>query len=55
MESKFMNYGEACGEATKYSMRRDKKVLVYGLGVDDPKGMYGTTSGLVEEFGKDRC
>ena len=51
----FMNYGEACGEATKYSMRRNKKVLVYGLGVDDPKGMYGTTKGLVEEFGPERC
>ena len=43
-----MNYGEACGEATKISMRRDPKVLVYGLGVDDPKGMYGTTKGLVD-------
>ena len=48
-----LNYGEACGEATKISMRRDPKVLVYGLGVDDPKGMYGTTMGLVDEFGKD--
>ena len=51
----FLNYGEACGEATKFSMRRDEKVLVYGLGVDDPKGMYGTTKGLVEEFGENRC
>ena len=50
-----MNYGEACGVATQISMRRDPKVLVYGLGVDDPKGMYGTTKGLVDEFGKDRC
>ena len=45
----------ACGEATKHAMRNDPKVLVYGLGVDDPKGMYGTTSGLVEEFGEERC
>ena len=50
-----MNYGQACGEGTKFSMRRDPKVLVYGLGVDDPKGMYGTTLGLVEEFGEKRC
>ena len=54
-DPKFINYGEACGEGTKFSMRRDQKVLVYGLGVDDPKGMYGTTAGLAEEFGKDRC
>ena len=50
-----LNYGEACGEGTKYSMRRNPKVIVYGLGVDDPKGMYGTTKGLVEEFGQNRC
>ena len=50
-----IDYGQACGEGTKFSMRRDPKVLVYGLGVDDPKGMYGTTLGLVEEFGKNRC
>ena len=53
--SKELNYGEACGEGTRFSMRRNPKVLVYGLGVDDPKGMYGTTKGLVEEFGHDRC
>lgn len=50
-----INYGQACGEGTKFAMRRDSKVLVYGLGVDDPKGMYGTTLGLVEEFGRNRC
>ncbi|KGG16350.1 MULTISPECIES: alpha-ketoacid dehydrogenase subunit beta [unclassified Prochlorococcus] len=50
-----LSYGEACGQAIKLSMRRDTKVLVYGLGVDDPKGMYGTTEGLVEEFGGNRC
>ena len=55
MLNKIFNYGNACGEATRHAMRNDPKVLVYGLGVDDPKGMYGTTSGLVEEFGKDRC
>jgi len=52
---KALSYGDACGEAIKASMRRDPKVIVYGLGVDDPKGMYGTTKDLVEEFGADRC
>ena len=55
LKTKELNYGEACGEATRYSMRRNPKVIVYGLGVDDPKGMYGTTKDFVEEFGKDRC
>ena len=55
MENQDLSYGDACGLATRSSMRADNKVLVYGLGVDDPKGMYGTTKGLVEEFGEDRC
>ena len=50
-----LNYAEACGKAIALSMRRDENILVYGLGVDDPKGMYGTTLGLVEEFGPGRC
>ena len=52
---KTLSYADACSDATKTSMRRDENVLVYGLGVDDPKGMYGTTLGLVEEFGSERC
>ena len=52
---KTLSYADACSNATKISMRRDENVLVYGLGVDDPKGMYGTTLGLVEEFGPERC
>ncbi len=52
---KTLSYADACSNAIKTSMRRDENVLVYGLGVDDPKGMYGTTLGLVEEFGSERC
>jgi len=32
----------------------DPKVLVLGQGVNDPKGMFGVTTGLHEKFGKDR-
>src|SRR5205085_7915049 len=41
-------------EGTVLEMRRDPSVVVMGLGVDDPKGMYGTTLNLHEEFGADR-
>ena len=34
--------------------RKKKKVICYGLGIDDPKRIFGTTVGLKEEFGKDR-
>ena len=35
-------------------MEMDKSVICYGLGVDDPKGVFGTTLGLQEKFGKER-
>ncbi|MCG3204431.1 MAG: Acetoin:2,6-dichlorophenolindophenol oxidoreductase subunit beta [Elusimicrobia bacterium] len=48
-------YTEAVREATEIEMQRDPSVLVFGLGVDDAKGIQGTTTGLVEKFGVDRC
>ncbi|MBI1900159.1 MAG: alpha-ketoacid dehydrogenase subunit beta [Planctomycetia bacterium] len=35
-------------------MARDDRVFVMGQGVDDFKGMYGTTAGLAEQFGRER-
>ena len=35
-------------------MLKDPKVLCYGLGVTDPKAVFGTTTGLEKEFGTDR-
>ena len=35
-------------------MARDPSVIVLGMGVDDPAGIYGTTRGLVKMFGGDR-
>lgn len=49
-----LTYGQALYEAVRQEMERDESVFVYGQGVDDPKGMYGTTSGLHELFGADR-
>ena len=48
-----LSYGEAIREAVQQEMSRDTNVFVFGLGVDDAKGMYGTTAGLHEEFGND--
>ncbi len=36
-------------------MERDPRVFVYGLGVPDHKGIFGTTKGLAERFGPERC
>ena len=39
LEKKIINYGEAIFEATYQEMKADDNVFVYGLGVDDPKGI----------------
>jgi pyruvate/2-oxoglutarate/acetoin dehydrogenase E1 component len=51
---RILTYSEAIREATEQEMARDSSVFVLGLGVDDFKGIYGTTRGLVERFGPDR-
>lgn len=45
-----LKYSLAINEALTMSMKKDSKVLVLGLGVDDPKGIFGTTLGLKEKF-----
>lgn len=35
-------------------MQLDRKVICYGLGVPDPKGIFGTTLGLQAKYGKER-
>jgi pyruvate dehydrogenase E1 component beta subunit len=35
-------------------MKRDKRMLCYGLGITDPKGIFGTTLNLENLFGRER-
>jgi pyruvate/2-oxoglutarate/acetoin dehydrogenase E1 component len=49
-----LSYVEAIREATAQEMERDEAVIVFGLDVDDPKAIQGTTKGLLEEFGDER-
>lgn len=51
---RILTYAEAIQEATEQEMARNLSVIVLGLGVDDFKGVYGTTKGLVEKFGRER-
>lgn len=51
---RLLTYGQAIHEAYQEAMRRDRNVIAYGLGIDDPKGIFGTTLGLKEQFGEDR-
>ena len=47
-------YFEAINEALSIAMEIDESVICYGLGVPDPKGVFGTTLGLQEKFGDKR-
>ena len=51
---RLITYSQAIREATEQEMDRDESVIIMGMGVDDPRGIYGTTLGLVEKFGSDR-
>jgi len=49
-----ITFAQAINEATDQSMQRDIMVYLIGLGVPDPKGVFGTTSGLQEKYGENR-
>src|SRR3984893_13236100 len=51
---RILSYVEAVREATDQEMARDPSVLVFGLDVNDPKAIQGTTRGLVEKYGPER-
>lgn len=49
-----MTGAEAIRSALAEAMTADPQVVVMGLGVPDPKGIFGTTIGLQDEFGASR-
>ncbi|MBI3955594.1 alpha-ketoacid dehydrogenase subunit beta [Candidatus Gottesmanbacteria bacterium] len=51
---RILTYASAIREATEQLMIKDKRVFVIGEGVSDPKGIFGTTLGLSERFGRQR-
>lgn len=50
-----ISYCQALREAVFQEMERDHSVFVYGIGVPDHKAVFGSTLGLAEKFGKERC
>ena len=53
-EGRILSYVDAIHEALSLALELDPKVLVLGQGVNDPKGMFGVTTGLHEKFGTNR-
>jgi pyruvate/2-oxoglutarate/acetoin dehydrogenase E1 component len=45
---------DAVREATDQEMARDSSVVLFGLDVDDPKAIQGTTRGLAAKYGPER-
>ena len=41
-------------EGLTQCLAEDNRVHLFGLGVPDPKGIFGTTTGLQERFGSER-
>jgi pyruvate/2-oxoglutarate/acetoin dehydrogenase E1 component/TPP-dependent pyruvate/acetoin dehydrogenase alpha subunit len=49
-----LSYVEALREAADQLLAADPRVVVYGLDVDDPKAIQGTTAGLLRAHGPER-
>lgn len=49
-----VTFAEAINDALSVAMANDPNVICYGLGVDDPKGVFGTTLGLQQTYGSER-
>ena len=48
------NFSTAINEAIHQAMDVDESVICYGLGVTDPKSVFGTTANLEKRFGSER-
>jgi len=48
------NFSNAINEAIHHAMEVDESVICYGLGVTDPKSVFGTTANLEKRFGSER-
>jgi pyruvate/2-oxoglutarate/acetoin dehydrogenase E1 component len=53
-QGRSISFASAINEALDVALELDPTVLCYGLGVPDPKGVFGTTSGLQAKYGPSR-
>lgn len=51
---RIINFAEAINKSLVQSMKKDASVILMGLGVDDPGGVFGTTKNIHKLFPKDR-
>ena len=51
---KKIKFHQAINMALEYSLKKDKRLILYGLGVSDPKEIFETTINLQKKFGSQR-
>ena len=49
-----ITYREALHRSMRSALLENPRAIIIGQGVDDHKGIFGSTSGLAEEFGRER-
>lgn len=49
-----LSYRDAIREALSQALETDPRVFLFGEGIDDPGGVFGTTVGLKDRFGMER-
>lgn len=54
MQDKTTHFAAQINQAQKRAMRQDPNMICMGLGINDPKNIFGTTQGLEDEFGSHR-
>ena len=52
--SRELTYAEAVNDALSTAMALDPLMICYGLGISDPKAIFGTTKNLAETYGSNR-
>jgi pyruvate/2-oxoglutarate/acetoin dehydrogenase E1 component len=53
-EGRRLTYSQAISEGLVQAMEQDDSVFLYGIGVGDPKGIFGTTTEALKRFGPTR-
>lgn len=53
-QARIISYREAAKEALYQALKSDPRVFLFGEGIDDPTGVFGTTTNLHKEFGGTR-
>ncbi len=53
-KNRIISASQAILEATDQTLKKDKSLILIGEGINDPKGIFGTTSNLSKKYGKNR-